>query len=335
MKRIYRNLPAKIGSLLVALVLAWYVQSNRKIKRDIQVRVVPPALPRNLVFAGKLPAYLKVQLSGPRELMDFPVSDFKIHLTNANPRPDEKVPFKTVLTPETPGGISASYQTGVLIRIDRVLIREVPLEPVFVLHLGEKLKPGYFRVVPSTISIRGPREQVERIERIRTRVMEIKGEEGIFTERVFIEDLPPFTTLAGKQSPDVEFSITILPRDNVHSEELEDVWLENLKPRCSNRISGYELEAEPLSALIRYPVKNRKPREKEFEARVFCNIVLDIEKNAPLEIQDIPVQLHDLYHRQGIQILELSRNMVNLKFKKKAALELVKKGAKEFTRPKK
>lgn len=334
MQIIYRNLPAKIGSLLVALILTWYVQSNRNITRDIQVRVVPPVLPKNLVFAGKLPSYLKVQLSGPRELMDFPVSDFKILLANANPRPDKKVPFKTVLIPETPGGISAGYQEGVHIRIDRVLIREVPLDPVFVLNLDEKHRPGYFQVIPSTINISGPWEMVEKIERIKTRVIDVKGEEGIFIERVFLEDLPPFTTLAGKQSPDVEFSINILRRDAASVQEMQDVWLENLKPRCGNRISGFELEAEPISAHIRYPIKLRKPRDGEFEVRVFCNIVTDPEKNTPIVIQDIPVRLNDHYRRPEVQILELSSNKIDLKFKKKAALELVKKGAKEFTRPK-
>lgn len=334
MKLIYQNWMAKTGSLLVALVLTWYVQSNRNVTRDVQIRVIPPVLPGHLIFANRLPAYLKVQLNGPRELMDFPMADFKIRLTNTNPEPDENVPFKTKLVPELPSGINAFYAQGIRMNVDRVMIRALPVEPIFKLSLAEKAEPGYFRVDPPTIRIKGPRKTVQELERIETRMIDIRGYTGVFKEQGFIAELPPFVILARKQSPVVEFSMIILNPTEDNPPDFRKVVIKGLKPKCSNRLEGFEMSTEKVDIIVKIPVNKKDPTIKQFEAATFCRVRIDRETKKPVLIGNIPVRVSDLRNRSDLHILQVIPNKISLNFVKKAASELVKKGAQEFTRPK-
>jgi len=147
----FNNWIAKSLSILAALAIFYHVRSSRNVTRDIQVRVVPPQLRWNLTFYSKIPAYINVRLSGPKELMDFPVSEFKILLKNNNPKPRVNI-FRTKLKPELPTGISAQYKRGIEITLDRRATARLPIDPRFNLKPDAGTEFGYFQVSPLQFS---------------------------------------------------------------------------------------------------------------------------------------------------------------------------------------
>ncbi len=317
--KLFQNSAAKIGGIASALVLFWYVQSNRTISRDVQIRVKHPTLPNQLVFASKVPVYLNVRLSGPREVMDFPLSDFRIHLSNPNPRAGKKANIYTaVLLPELPRGVQAVMRDRVDVMVDDKMTRVLPVDPDFTVPEGSAMRPGYFKVNPPTIRVFGPRSIVSGMERISTREIHVDASlaepgTGVFRTRKLIRHLPRFVHLAPEQPRDVEFSIRLLAERGAPVPEKKIVVLKKIPFRCEQPVTGFTVRPEPeIQVLLRIPSDRREPEARNFEARAHCPLLN--RGKPPNRLRKLPVTIVDRRKRDYIEILSLHGSRVDVHF---------------------
>ena len=365
--KFFRKWPAKVGSLLLSVMLFFYVQSTRIIERDIQVRVIEPNLPRRLLFTSKLPAYLKVRLRGPREFMDFPVTEYKIELIHQNPRPSATPNlYTTRLVPELPVGVNADYERGVKLYVDRLQERTLPVAPLVKSDLPADYVAGLFRLSPSTIRIRGPKNTVSHMERIKTRLITVtmpenedgvEGERNKFQTRVFLGDLPEYVTLARNQPLGVEYQQLLLPKVPVREENEEDFLLEEVEVRCSNNISnaGFALidpareESDVkkrksqslkelrmrIKVLVRRTGRGRKLESRNFSALVFCPLRFPEAGKLPAVVKEIPIQVKASLNQKSVRILDFNPKKVDLHFTEYRRGRVYRRGISDFTPPKK
>ena len=331
-EKLLRNKVAKVGSLLAAMLLFWYVQANRTITRDIQVRIDPFKLPNNLVFASKVPAYLNVQLRGPREVMDFPVADLKIGLHADRPRAGDRVPFESDLRPRLPAGVEARYSKRVFLDIDREIQRDVPVEPAFETgRLKGGLRPGYSWIEPASLRIRGPSRVIAQIVKVRTRTMEIRLDRpGVFEAYPTLAPLPDFADIA--EDTELRFRMNVLPPSGAGEEPGEkSVTLEGIAARCMNGLSAFDLEHEPIHAVVVLPVTQAAPLRNQFEALFFCPV--DAKTGDPVPLENVPVLLADRRSRNYLAVRMVLPSKINVRFRR-TARTLIQTGRDNFTKPK-
>ena len=333
---------AKLLSLLLALVLVWYVQVNKTVSRDIQVRVEKPRLPGGLIIASKIPVYLNVKLKGAAEHMDFPVSDYRIMLTNPNPRArEEPGRFRTILLPELPNNIQAKFQSLVELKIDKLNERILPILPELSYIRTDRLFLGPLKISPRTIRVRGPARILSGLNAIRTQKIQVEGKPGDFRTRVFIQ-LPEFVTTAPGQPLDIEFSQKIQLMNELKGQEENTATipgesektgnsstdqkgllkLENVSFRCANKLpEGYTSETQPFELYVNYPVESKKPEADDFEIRAYCAHEFGPLRKAPLgekvvkTLENVAVYVEGKYDKDKVEILGLSRNHTRIKIK--------------------
>ena len=113
----------KLISLVLAITLFFYVQYTLNITRSVQVEVLPPKIPQELVLSRKIPPFWKVKFYGKAEHMDFDKSNFQIKLENPNPLVGSNL-YRVILYPEPPKDVQATYKRELHLFIDRLLARE-------------------------------------------------------------------------------------------------------------------------------------------------------------------------------------------------------------------
>ena len=333
LERLLRNKVAKIASLCAALLLFWYVQANRTITRDIQVRIEPLKLPDSLVLASKVPAYLNVQIRGPREVMDFPVADLKIRIHADRPRPGDHVPFESELTPRLPAGVEARYSKRVFLDIDREAQRDIPIEPMFNAgHLPGGLRPGYFWIEPPALRLRGPARLLNRIAKVRTRLIDIRMDRaGVFEAYPSIVGLPDFALVVSGQE-ELRFRMNILPVTGVGPEPGEkEVTIEGISSRCLNGLSAFDLEHEPVQAVVVLPAGQPMPLRNQFEAVFFCPV--DAKTGDPVALSQVPVRIQDRRGRSYLAVRLVTPAKTDVRFHR-TARTLIQTGRGSFTKPK-
>lgn len=334
MTMLTKNWVAKLGSFLSALMLFWYVQANRTITRDIQVRVEPMKLPGDLVYASKYPAYINVQLRGPRELMDFPVSDLKVRLFSEKPRPGARITFQTLLPNRLPAGVEANYIKRVFLEVDREMQRELPVDPLYsVGKLKNGLRAGYARIEPATLRIKGPARLVQGLTKIQTREVEVRMDRpGVFEAYAYPSGLPDFTELAPDQPFELRFRMLVLPPDSVPVEPGQvAVPVEGIRARCSNGLSAYDLELDPINAVVSMPEGRPAPKATQLEALFYCPV--DPKTGEPLPLNGVPVRVEDRFGRNYLSVQLVSPAKTSVRFKR-TARSLTQDARSSFAKPK-
>ena len=105
-----RNWKVKLGSVLIASMLFFYVQWTRNVTRVFHIRVERPDIPEDLILSSRIPSFMDVQFYGPAEEMEFNASAFRITVFSpAKPIPG-KNQYKVILIPDPPGEIEAKIQ---------------------------------------------------------------------------------------------------------------------------------------------------------------------------------------------------------------------------------
>ncbi len=309
---------AKAGSFLVAVLVFSYVNYTKNVTRVIQIRLEKPDLPANLVLSDNLPSFVNVQFSGPREQMDFPVSDFRILLTNPRPAIGENI-YRARLLPDLPDRIKAKYNSNVTVTLDIVMTRDLAVDPDIDYALESGFQAGYVWTIPRTVSVRGPSRIVSDMDRIRTQKFTIRSRENFFSKKVLIADLPEFTQLAPNQPIEVEVSARILSAD-IGGDTSTPLTMVKIPVRCINEIRGLVLKI-PGSTFVEALVNAEKNivAPDQFTARVYCPVFFD-ENTKTIKpsflVESIPIFVDDRFSRNNVQILKIEPTRVTLQFER-------------------
>lgn len=290
---------ARAGAIVVALVLALYVQFAQNVTKVMHIRVNPPQIPPALAFSSKIPSFMEVELYGNEDLMDFTPADFKLQLTNQKPVRGENV-YRVKLIPEVPDGIEAAYPREMRIQLDEILYRELPVVPVFEQPI-ETI--GGISVRPRSVILRGPAGMVSELDRLATTAIPT-AHQGKF--RAALAELPDFLTLADGQPSEVE--VDRWPRTG------EGSLVEGIPVKCVNALPGLKLRTPPQ---VRVRASGN-PRPEEFRATVFCPVFLDPQTRSirpAFLIEKALVEVEDLTGRERI-VLQDGPLIDSLQFEK-------------------
>ena len=318
------NWKTKVGSLIMAFFLFAYVQYSRNITRVIQVRVEPPVLPANYVLNGPVPAFMNVRLSGPRDVMDFPVRDLTITLAGTKKKPDRgSNTFIASLQPELPTGVNASYGVKVPVELDFVRVRRLPVVPDFDLALDRGFERGYTHVEPTTIQVRGPSEIVGSMDRITTQRARLDARNRNVVEDTLLVDLPSYVTVLPGQPIEVKVRARVAPRSGEEALEQDPNLrqVDNLSIRCSNNPRGLSLVTyTAVTAWVRV-LDPEEAEDLELEGRIYCPVYYDdkAEEIRPFrEIQNVPVRL-TTPDGPGFEVIALEPARIRARFERETA----------------
>ncbi|MCB1303090.1 MAG: hypothetical protein KDK37_02375 [Leptospiraceae bacterium] len=312
-----RNWKEKLGSILIATLLAFYVQWTRNVTRVFHIRVERPEIPDDLILSSQIPSFIDVQFYGPAEEMEFNASAFRINVFSPGKKIPGKNQYKVILIPDPPGQIEAKYQRDLEVTLDRSLTRELPVEPSIEMATSADVGLGYVSVNPPTIKVQGPHSIVAEMDRVPTRNVIISEAKDIVQKKVLISDLPEFVTVAANQELEVTVQARLLSL-TAKGEEEEHL-LEDLPVSCSNPIP--ELGMKVLgNGTVDVRVRSEEPvTASQFEALVFCPAFFDSFNRSvkpAFSIHDLPIVVVDKMNRPTVDILEVMPARVTLQFER-------------------
>jgi YbbR domain-containing protein len=192
-KYVFKNLPFKLVSLAIAILLWWAVGRDQPIEVPMTVPVEFQNAPANLEINSNYPFETRVTLRGPERLMQ-ELNASEVHavldLSGAGPgestfdlsRSQIHVPRNVKVVQITPSQFHISF--------DRSATRTVPVQPRVI---GTLLSGyGITNVVtdPATITIIGPERRVNAIQTAMTDPVDATGVVGqaTFNTHVYVAD---------------------------------------------------------------------------------------------------------------------------------------------------
>lgn len=302
---------AKIGSLVTALLLSWYVHDSRNAIRILQVRVEKPAVPERLVIASRIPSFLNVQVRGPKEQINFPANDLKILLTNpARPDVGETL-YQARLSTELPPGMTAEYRGEIPVTLDRESVRELPIVPMLEVK-SEILTPGHVVLDRTTVLVQGAAKVLAEMDRVHTQTMIIDGSERTVSRKLLLGDVGEFVQVAPGQRLDVNVTVRLRGREPEEGETI----IHKVPVRCVNEVNGvlFKVEGETVDVVVS---GEKGVTQADLTARIFCPALIAIvdgrgKITSPLRVRQLPVRVEDRFHRPNLQITGVLPPRVNL-----------------------
>ena len=173
------SLALKAVSLLLSLILWVTILGYRREEVKKMVRL-EPQLPPGMMIVNKIPTAIQFTLSGPRVMLEAAqkrIQPIRLDLTHTRQATNGFSVTEDLLG-ELPPGVRVTYiyPPQVLIRLEEVVERYVPVKPT----LAGKLSPGYevvrVKAIPSKVSVSGPKALLESLEFIGTEAFNIEGQ---------------------------------------------------------------------------------------------------------------------------------------------------------------
>lgn len=208
----------KAISLLFALLMWYFVVGEDKVDMTVYVPIEITNLPQNLIIANQYKKQLEVVVSGPRGLVRT-ITNQRItrSIDLASAKPGTQIFQNKPESIKFPRGITVQriQPANLTLTIDRLLERELPINPVVT---GE---PAIgFRVVgitakPSSLSLKAPEEALMTTDFLSTRPVDITGITGSVSKQVALEVIPEIEELVGESVITVNVTVKekMIPRE--------------------------------------------------------------------------------------------------------------------------
>lgn len=184
MKRFFlENLPIKLLSLFLALILFVLVREDRVKEFEVDIPVVTARTPDDFVFVGDLPKKVSVRLRGKwsKILQALERKDTPYVLDMGEVKDGDVVFFdenriQRIVGPHGPNIVSIT-PTSTTIRLEAKVLKRVRVRPDLIGEAarGYLLKRNSVRIEPADVAIRGPAESVRDIEEILTAPINVAG----------------------------------------------------------------------------------------------------------------------------------------------------------------
>ena len=176
----------KIFSFLLALVLFWFYQISSLDERFFSV---PLELEMDQAFipAGDYPSHVTVTIRGTSEEIfsvleeDVSVSaDFSTHVTEGNFR--EPIRIRRKGSAAVNDNLEIRIDPGeVVIRQERKVTKTLPVDPALTGFPSMGYELSQYFVSPSSVTLIGPRSEVENLESLTTEAIDLSGKFDDFT----------------------------------------------------------------------------------------------------------------------------------------------------------
>jgi len=189
------SLALKAVSLLLALIL-WITIlgfKREELKKNVKLE---PLLPPGMVLVNNIPKSIEFTLSGPRVLLKDVEKKIQPIRPDLRRTRESTVGFSISedLIIELPVGVKVTgyYPSSVLIRLEEVIERYVPVKPTLGGYPAEGYEIATSKATPAKIAVLGAKSKVQSLESVGTEpfdVTDLKGQkEGVVAVEVDAND---------------------------------------------------------------------------------------------------------------------------------------------------
>lgn len=238
-RKLFDQWPAKVLALAAALLLFLF---NRFDSLQVRTFAIPLRLVTDtaLVPAQEFNHRVKVTIRGANELVSG-VSDADLEaLVDYSGHQGEGV-FNAPIQVNRRGAAADSTALEVTVdpmvlnlHLERKVVKTVPVHPNFVGEPGKNYEMSGFQVVPSIVTVEGPRSVVEKVVAVSTEPIELRGKTDTFTLKARVE---PGSTLVG-----FPYGNTV-EIQGIMTSSLASLVLENVVPGAINLNSALKLQS--------------------------------------------------------------------------------------------
>jgi len=199
---VFRNLPFKLVSLAIAILLWWTVGRDQPIEMPLTVPLEFQNAPANLEINSNYPFQARVTLRGPeRVLQGMSPSEVNAVLDLQNSGPGERTFDLTPADIRVPRSVRVVeiVPSQFHISFDRSVSRTVPVQPRVIGTLVSGYDIAGVKTNPAQITIVGPERRVDAISAATTDPVDATGVVGqaTFTTHAYVSD-----PLVRVESPD-------------------------------------------------------------------------------------------------------------------------------------
>lgn len=227
------NFPLKLLSLLLAVVLWFFVGGENRINKNVMIPIEIINLPRDLVISNQFKKEIEVTVNGPRSVileMSKKAVTRQVDLSKATPgtmvieNDKDHIPVPRGVT------VQRVQPASIILSLDKLISKNFPVSARTV---GEVAKNYYVKEVrtdPDVITITGPQTILMQLDELYTKPINLDNVRKSAQIQVPLELPPPIVDLIGETSVTADFKValeTVTKTISGLKIELGDI---NLKP---------------------------------------------------------------------------------------------------------
>jgi len=308
LRKVFDQWPAKVLALVAALLLFLFNRFD-----SLQTRTF--SIPLRLVTdTALLPAQdfnhrVKVNIRGTSDLVSEVTEADLEALVDYSGHQGEGI-FSAPIQINRRGAAAESTTLEVTVdplvlnlHLERRVVKTVPVHPNFVGEPGKDYEMSGFQVVPSIITVEGPRSVVDKVTAVGTEPIELRGKTDTFTIKARVEPGSPLIDFPYGSNVEIQGLMT---------SSLASLVLENVVPEAVNLSPGLKLQSPLPSVRVRLRGTQAALRTlgKDGSGAATAVIVADLAgSTVPGEIPE--VELKALLP-EGVELVDLSPAVVSV-----------------------
>lgn len=307
-RKVFDHWPAKVLALAAALLLFLFNRFDSLQARSfsIPVRLVTDTA---LVPAQDFNHRVRVTVRGTSDLVSEVTESDLEAVVDYSSHQGEGV-FSAPIEVNRRGAAAESTALEVTVdplvlnlHLEKRIVKTVPVHPNFVGEPGKNFVMSGYQVVPSIITIEGPRSTIDKVESVSTEAVELRGKTDTFALKVRVD--------SGSTLLDFPYGNVVEVRGLMTS-SLASLVLESVVPVPENLNSSLKLQnpLPPVRVRLRGTTSALATLPKDASGQPSAMIVADLSgSSVPGEVPD--VELKALLP-EGVELVELSPAVVSV-----------------------
>jgi len=307
-RKIFDQWPAKVLALVAALLLFLF---NRFDSLQVKTFAVPLRLVTDttLVPAQEYDHRVRVTIRGTDDLVAGVTEADLEALVDYSGHQGEGV-FNAPIQVTRRGAAAESAALEVTVdpivmnlHLERKVVKTVPVHPDFVGEPGKNYQMSGFQVVPSVITVEGPRSVVDKVTAVNTEPIELRGKTDTFTLKARVE--------TGSTLLDFPYGSTV-EIQGLMTSSLASLVLESVVPIAVNLNSSLRLQSPlpPVRVRLRGTEVAFQSLAKDASGSPTVTITADLSSSVvPGEMPSVELKAS---LPEGVEIVDLSPAVVSV-----------------------
>lgn len=278
---ISRDWMLKFISLILAIILWFYVGGEDRVDKNVMIPVEIINLPRDLVISNQFKKEIEVSVSGPRALileMNKKAVTRQVDLSSATPgsmvieNGNHDIPVPRGVT------VQRVQPSSIILSLDKLVQKELPVSARTVGRLADGYYIKSLKTEPNVITITGPLTTLSMVDELFTKAINLSGVKSSAQLQVPLELDPVIVELIGETSVTANLVVGV---------ETETVTIENAKVYAV--IGGEARDVVPPVVEITANIPKKILTEGRNITDLFSVTVVEIEGDSEkLEVAVIP-----------------------------------------------
>lgn len=210
-KALTQNWSAKLLSLLLALILWFFITGEQTSEIGFAIPLELKNIPKGMMVVNEVPNVVDVRVSGPRTILsNLRPSDYDltIDLKDTHPGVTSFVRLENRIQVPSALKITRLSPSILDVRLEKIFESTVPVKAVTTGSLPKGYQLSGMLVTPPVVTIQGPRAEIRGIREVLTEAINVGTATESFTARTPLNFSGKLTTL--KDVREVEVRINLL-----------------------------------------------------------------------------------------------------------------------------